>query len=446
MNRPGGDRRRPVGKNPPRERPRQEVVINGIAAGGEGVGRLQDGRAIFVHRTAPGERVLVQVVHERPRWARGRLIEVLEPSPDRREAPCPHYAECGGCTLEHLEYDAQLRTKSRIVADALARIGGIELDPPAVVPSPRQHRYRNRVSFALHRRGSGRVAAGFHALGDPDRIVPIDGSCLLPEESIGLVWDRLRANWGVDANRLPSGERLRLTLRSSAGGAVSLLIEGGYSQGKPEELVGLVEGLESVWHKPEARSATHVAGAPGLPEAWGEERFEVGGTAFLQVNREAAALLEEHVIATAGNVSGQHVIDAYCGIGLHARRLARLGAAVTGLELDGDAVRVADEAGTPGARYHQGRVEDLLEAALPGDLLILNPPRAGVDAAAIVPILNQPPQHIIYISCDPATLARDLKLLSSSFQLTSIRCFDLFPQTAHVETVVGLTRLATLPE
>ncbi|MEX2583028.1 MAG: class I SAM-dependent RNA methyltransferase [Gemmatimonadota bacterium] len=415
------------------------IEIESIAAGGEGVGRLPDGRAVFVHRTAPGESVEAQVTYERQRWARGRLLQVVTPSPERRAAPCPHYDECGGCTTEHLHYDAQLRVKSRIVADALARIGGLDVDAPAIVPSPREHRYRNRVSFALRRGGHGRVHAGFHALHDTGRIVPVDGTCLLPEEPIGAVWDRLRSGWGRDARRLPAGERLRLTLRATSAGDVSLVVEGGHSRGEPEELLERVEGLASIWYAPESGTSVLVAGAPGLPETWGEERFLLGGAAFLQINRSAAALLEDHVLALAGEVGGLRVVDAYCGIGLHARRLARAGAAVVGIELDPDAVRIT-AAALPESSFLEGRVEDRLPEALPADLLILNPPRAGVDAAVVEAIARSPAQRIIYISCDPATLARDLKRLGDLYHVTDIRCFDLFPQTAHTETVVQLTR------
>ncbi|MBX6366172.1 MAG: TRAM domain-containing protein, partial [Gemmatimonadetes bacterium] len=131
------------------------VHIRGIAAGGAGVGRLPDGRAVFVQRTAPGEEVEVRVVEERRRWARAELGRVLAPAPERREAPCPYYARCGGCTLEHLVYPAQLRAKAGIVADALRRIGGVTIEAPEVVASPREVRYRNRVSFTLLRLGRG---------------------------------------------------------------------------------------------------------------------------------------------------------------------------------------------------------------------------------------------------------------------------------------------------
>lgn len=437
----GGDRR---GPQAPRRAPNPiRVRIDSIAAGGEGVGRLPDGRVTFVHRTAPGDLAEIVLTEKKERWTRGRLLRVLEPSPERRDAPCPFYARCGGCTLEHMPYDAQLRAKSRIVADALTRIGGIAVEAPEVVPSPSEFRYRNRVSFALRRMEHGRVVAGFHALGEPDEIVDLDGGCLLFEEAIGRVWNGIRANWGPDARRLPSGERLRLTLRTNAAGEVSLLVEGGFLPGRPQELIAAVPGLVSVWHRPREAAAELIAGAPGLPETWGDETVELSGAAFLQVNRAAAALLEAQVMALVGDAAGQTVVDAYCGIGLHARRLARAGASVTGIELDPDAVAEARRSAPEGAVFVEGPVEALIGEHLPADLVILNPPRAGIAAEAADALVAAPARRIIYVSCNPATLARDLKRMSAAYRLESIRSFDLFPQTAHVETVALLVRTAT---
>jgi 23S rRNA (uracil1939-C5)-methyltransferase len=416
------------------------VTIDSIAAGGEGVGRLDDGRVVFVHRTAPGDRAEVALTERRERWARGQLLRVLDPSDLRREPPCAFYAECGGCTLEHMHYPAQLGAKARIVADAITRIGKISVEEPEVVPSPLEHRYRNRVSFALRRLGGGRVVAGFHALGDAERVVDIDGRCLLPEEPISRVWDRLRAAWGPDARLLPAGERLRLTLRANAAGEVTLLVEGGYSPGEPMELLRVVEGLTAVWYQPGGAGPELIAGAPGLPESWGDETLDLSGAAFLQVNRSAAALLEEHVMTIAGEVNGCRVLDAYCGVGLHARRLARAGATVVGIEVDTEAVAAANRTAPPNASFIEGAVELALPGLLPADLVIVNPPRAGLAAEVPDALRADPPARIIYISCNPATLARDLQRLGDTFELESLRSFDLFPQTAHVESVVALRR------
>lgn len=414
------------------------VSITGIAAGGAGVGRLQDGRVIFTHRTAPGDRAMVRLVERKKTWARGELVRVESPGPGRREAPCPYYARCGGCTLEHLEYNAQLEAKGQLVFDALTRIGKLEIARPGVVGSPREFRYRNRVSFTLVRLAN-RVIAGFHELNNPGHVLDIGSDCLLPEASVADAWKELRSAWGPNASLLPSGPKLRLTLRGSAEGAVSLVVEGGYSGGRAEELLQAAPRIRSVWHKPHAESPLELlAGQSALTESWQDEDLDLSGSVFLQVNREAASLLEEHVVALAGNVEGKDVVDAYCGVGLHARRLARQGAHVTGIELDPLAIDEARAANVPNAEFICGRTEDELPRFLPADLAIINPPRAGIHEAAAQTLSDHPAAQLIYISCNPATLARDLARMNSAYRVQSIQCFDLFPQTAHVETVVEL--------
>ena len=416
-----------------------QVTIDAIAAGGAGVGRAPDGRALFVHRTAPGELVTARITEKKPRFARGQLIRVDEPSAHRRTAPCSYYDRCGGCTLEHLQYDAQLAVKARIVADAVARIGGMTINVPEVVPSPFELRYRNRVSFTLVRLGDGQVRAGFHEIHRPDRVLDIDESCLMPEAAVAEAWQRLRAAWGRNASRLPSGQRLRLTLRATAAGDAALLVQGGFGPGRPDELLPRVPMLRAIWHQPRpGDEPVLLAGSDRLGERWQDEDIELGGAVFLQVNREAAVLLENHVLEVAGDVENRVVVDAYCGVGLHTRRLSARGARVTGIELDSRAIGEA-ERGAPGAHFITDTVEAALPSVLPVDLVVVNPPRAGLDAAVVAALVAQPPDRIIYISCDPATLARDLKRLAPAFALRSIRCFDLFPQTAHVETVVELT-------
>ena len=413
-----------------------ETEITGIAAGGAGVGRLPDGRVTFVHRTAPGERVAVRLTESRRRWTRSQLVRIQSPSSARREAPCPHYDRCGGCTLEHMVYEAQLEAKGRLVADALQRIGKLSVGPPEVVPSPREFRYRNRVSFTL-RRERGGVVAGFHELDRPDRIFNVTEACLLPEEPVAEAWGALRQAWGEDAHRLPSGDELRLTLRGTRAGAVSLAIDGGYAPGRPEDLVQRVGLLEAVWHRPEGAGEYRLLAGTGVEDRWTDEELELSGDVFTQVNRDAAALLEEHVLHRLRETGPARLLDAYCGVGLYARRLEREGVDVVGIEAHPDAVRQARDA-VGDARVLEGRVEDRIAEVLPVDAVILNPPRTGLDPAVVEALREQPPQTILYVSCDPATLARDLKRLGEDFRLTGIRAFDLFPQTAHVETVVEL--------
>lgn len=419
--------------------PTVRLQIERIAAGGAGVGRGPDARVLFVQRTAPGDLVEAELTEQKQRWGRARLLRVVEAGPQRRAAPCPHYERCGGCTLEHLQYQAQLDAKRALAADALARIGGLTL--PAAFPitgSPQEFRYRNRASFRLRRLGRT-VVAGFHELARPAHVLDIDERCLLPEQPLATVWGELRRSWGPGAALLPAGGSLRLTLRTTLDGQATLLIQGGHSRGDPEAVLRRVPALAAIWLSPSSGQAPVLAaGADEVAETWGEDTIKLSGGSFLQVNRAAAALLEAHVLTLAGDVAGRTVVDAYCGVGLYARRLARARARVVGLELDPAAVQQAHLANAGDAVFRAGLVEDLLPAALPADLVILNPPRTGLHEAVIATLRQEPPARIIYVSCDPATLARDLGRLAGRFVLRSLHCFDLFPQTAHVETVAEL--------
>lgn len=414
------------------------VEITGIASSGAGVGRLPDGRVTFVHRTAPGDEADVRVVEERGRWTRSELLGIRRPATGRRDSPCPHYDRCGGCTLEHMEYPAQLAAKSGIVGDALQRIGKLDVEAPEIVASPDEFRYRNRVSFTL-RRSDGGVEAGFHALEDPDALVDITAACLLPEPAIAEVWGRLREAWGPEAQRLPSGQELRLTVRASRAGDVTLAVDGGYAPGRPDELIGAVTGLAAIWHRPVgAKQYRRLVGTESLREQWADHEAELSGDVFTQVNRKAAALLTSYVLDRVVQGRPDHVVDAYCGVGLYARSLVGEGVGVTGIEAHPAAIREAERA-APSARFLEGRVEDLLAGALPADAAILNPPRAGLADAVPEVLTARPPARLVYVSCDPATLARDLARLEAAYTVVAVRAFDLFPQTAHVETVVELS-------
>ncbi len=410
------------------------VRVRAIAAGGAGVAELPDGRVVFVHRTAPGDRARIRLTRSKSAWAQGELLELLEPGPGRREAPCPHYARCGGCTLEHLDYPEQLRWKGRLVSDALTRIGGMETAAPDPSPSPREVRYRNRVSFTLKRLRSGRVVAGFHELERPARVVDLGGDCLLPEAPVARAWDALRGAWGPGARRLPAGGTLRLTLRAVEGGVV-LVVEGGRGSGDAPALLDAVPDLQAVWRKDAKGPAQLLAGRGDTTEAWLGERFPVGASAFLQVNREAAELLHAAVVEAVDAAPGDAVVDAYCGVGVYGRTLARAGARVTGIELDAEAAAAARHAAPDGFSVLEGPVELRLPEALPARRVVLNPPRTGLHEAVPARLVASGVERLVYVSCDPATLARDAARLEERYRLAGVRAFDLFPQTAHVETV-----------
>ncbi len=418
------------------------VQIDRIIAGGDGLARQSDGPVVFVPRTAPGERVEVEIVEEHRQWARGRALRILDPGAERREAPCPYYDVCGGCQLQHLEYEAQLRAKSSIIGDALKRLGGIDVGEPEVVGSTLELDYRNRVTFVLKRKDGG-VVAGFHTLEKADDVVDIE-RCPLAEPAINSVWSALRAAWGPGAERLPAGDELRLTLRATQAGEVGLTIGRGEGDGQPDELLPAVEGLGTIWRTAESGAIEWYYGEAALSDRWGEHDVRVVANAFLQVNRGVGEKLDAYVREQLQPVAGKRIIDAYCGFGLRSLQLAWQGARVVGIDTDEEAIASAAEAATESgasARFVPASVEDVMAWELPADLVALNPPRRGVGKAVVEALLKDRPARIVYVSCDPATLARDLKALSARFELGAIRGFDMFPQTAHVETVVTLDRM-----
>lgn len=415
--------------------------IDGVSSDGAGVGRTAEGQVIFVPRTAPGDLAVVEIVAARPRWLRARLIELRTHGGGRRTAPCPYYDTCGGCALQHLNYPDQLSAKGRIVTDALARIGGQGTLPAVAMhaASPETH-YRNRITLGLVRLSGGRVRAGFRRLGRPREILDVDGSCLLPEAPVAAAWNALRQGWGAGAKKLPSGPKLRLTLRASVGGAVMLVIEGGRGSGDPANLCARVPGLVSIWHQPDGAVGAPrlLMGEESLRDRWHGEEIDVWPRAFLQANRAGAEKLQRHVVRMAGSANGKRVLDAYSGYGGLGRRLARAGARVLAIEEDPEAARMAKTMPAEGFRFLIGTVEERLQEALPADLVIMNPPRIGAREGVMEALAASGPARIIYASCDPATLARDVRRLGDGYRITHLHGFDLFPQTSTIETVLVL--------
>ncbi len=414
-----------------------EVTIESIGAGGFGVGSLPEGKVVFVPRTAPGDRVRIRLVKEKSRWARGELLECLEEGTGRRRAACPLYHRCDGCSLQHLVYDEQLHWKSLLVGDSLRRIGKIDVDNPEVVPSPLELRYRNRVTFTLRRLPGGRIVAGLRELGHRGRVLDLGAQCLLPEESIRTVWEALREEWGIGARRLPGGRQIRLTLQNGLNG-VSLLVRGGKGRGEPVALLDRVDGLSSVWHEERGGAPKLLAGESTVRIGWGEEVLELKGGGFVQVNADLGRVLYDYVLGEVGKVEGRRIIDAYCGPGVVGRSLASQGAEVSGIDVSAPGALAPGMPDSSRFKHVVGRVEKELKRLLPADVVLLNPPRSGLDASIPAALIEKPAEKAVYVSCDPATLARDLWRLGDGYRVTRVRSFDLFPQTGHVETVVTL--------
>lgn len=422
----------------------RELTVESIAVGGDGVAREAGGRVVFVPRTAPGDRLVARLVTEHDSWARAHPVRLLEAGPRRREAPCPYYDACGGCQLQHLERAGELAAKREAVRDALERIGGLTPEvEPVRDPGPSLG-YRNRIALTL-RRAEGRVRAGYHRWDEPDRLVDVS-TCPLAEEPVNRAWSALRETWGGEAERLPTGRELRLTLRASAAGATVLLVEGGRDpKGDPGAVVEAVPGLSGYFWRPERGRRRLLAGEPRLREVRDGVELELGPETFVQVNREVAAAIEEHLDRLLAErmegPAGLRILDLYAGVGLRALRWSEAGARTVACERDGEAVeagrRAADRRGTDVA-FHAADVEERLDGLLPADLAVVNPPRAGLSGEVAGRLADADVEAVAYVSCDPATLARDLERMGSGWRIVSVQPFDAFPQTAHVETVVWM--------
>jgi 23S rRNA (uracil1939-C5)-methyltransferase len=399
-----------------------DLDIESIAAGGDGVART--GRlVVFVPRTAPGDVARVRLRRGR-HFARGTLEGIVRPGPDRIEPPCAHYTRdrCGGCQLQHVSYAGQLGAKRGIIHDALRRIGHRDVEAPQVRPSEAPWRYRRKLTLTVRRTGAGWVG-GLHAYDNPVDVFRL-ADCPITDEQVLVVWREVfRA-----ARYYPDAATFRAAVRLVADQAV-LVVEGGKRWPSARRFFEAVPSLAALWWEPDGDRRRLVA----------ERTIVPGGASFGQVNTEVARALRDYVVERARAHAPRHLVDAYAGTGETALPLATSGVRVTALELDPEAVAACNSRLPAGSRAIAGRVEDLLASVLPADVVILNPPRAGVHKVVTTTLAaaDPPPGAVIYVSCNPATLARDLTRLPS-YRIASLLGFDMFPQTAHVETVCEL--------
>jgi len=404
------------------------VRIHGIATGGEGVGRLPDGVTVFVPRTAPGDLVEVDVTERRPRWARGRLRILVESSGLRIAPSCPHYEAdaCGGCQLQHLAPEAQRAAKSTIVRDVIERVGRRPLDLPAVVPAPAPWRYRTKITLAV---AEGAVRLGFHRYDQPGSVFDLEDCPIAAAPLMEL----LRGVRAARA-RLPRGAA-QVVLRLDRAGRGHVLVVGGDPPWDAAALVAAFpDPVPAVWWKPADGAVRAMAGT--------ESAFPV--LAFQQVNPVLADRIRHDAAAWLEGAGGAVAWDLYGGVGDGARLLAAAGATVWSVDADRSATAWAERQpvpdGTP-PTYITGRVEEVLHRLPDPELVLLNPPRAGAGRRVTQALdrLGQASRvrRLAYVSCDPATLARDLTRLPA-YQLRRVVAYDLFPQTAHVEVLALL--------
>ena len=407
-----------------------------------------DSRAVFVPFLLPGELARVRPIEQKKKFIRARVEQILEPSPERIAAPCPHFGVCGGCNYQHLGYPAQLRAKGDILRETLSRIGHVRWEGPIQTRSFPQFYYRNRAQWKI-RRLDGRARIGYFQAGS-QTLCPV-GACpiLSPllERTLQRIGELLGAGnalAGVDEiEAFADGEDRRLLLNCS----VAQLPR---DAGLAETLRGAVPEIESLLFVELSEGKMSLDGPGHLSYAVGQHTYRVGHLSFFQVNRYA---LDAAVSLVCGDRRGKLALDLYAGVGLFSVPLARQFERVIAVESNPAAARDlefnlhASGGASPTARLSTAEVflERWRDAV---DFVTLDPPRAGVAEPALRQLRKFGPREIVYLSCDPATLARDLAILAaqddgvSRFDIRDVYLIDIFPQTYHMEALVRLERRA----
>ena len=425
------------------------LTVTGAASELQGVGRL-DGRAVIVPGALPGETVEIEIVREQERYLVARLNRVLSPSPDRRAGDCRYAAECGGCQARHMTYELSLSLKKQRVADALQRIGGFS--EPLVFDTlgmAEPEHCRNKAEYAI---GGDRIGL---RRADNRGILPVE-DCLLQKEGSVRAMRALRT-WLKAHPATPL--KYLVTRVSRAGDVMAILsFEGGWDASEAARAVSsALPEVKSVYACRLRPGHAHaldgecrlISGDAALKDELGGIGFTLAPQTFFQVNPAQVEALYETALRFAGLTGRELVVDAYCGAGSIALYMAKHAARVVGIEISPEAVRDAREnakrAGLSGkADFFPGRAEaalpEMLRKGLKPDVVVVDPPRKGLDGALTKALTDAAPPRIVYVSCDPGTLARDLKILrEGGYTLQKVQPVDMFPWTAHVETCVLLS-------
>ncbi len=407
------------------------VEIDRIAAGGDGVGRMSDGLVVFVPRTAPGDKAEVELLTRNRSFARARLLGLASEGPDRVEPTCSHYRvdNCGGCQLQHLSPAAQLEVKRALVGDALRRIGHRDVADPSIISASEPWRYRSKITLSV---SNGHL--GLHVQNRPDRIFDLK-DCLIAGARIMELWAELRKH----VRLFPSG-MTGLVLREDREGGLHVVCLGGEAVWNANDLVAaLPDPAVSIWWQPER----------GVPRVVAGRQTTFPAVAFEQVNMELAARVRSEAVDGLGEIRGSAVWDLYSGVGDAGESLADAGARVWCVDSDRSAVRWGKRRHRTGSDVPRlgsltricGRVEDELARLPEPEAVVVNPPRTGMHRSVSQKLERwagaKRGRLLSYVSCDPATLARDLNRMPS-LEIRSVRAYDLFPQTSHVETLVVL--------
>ena len=409
------------------------VPIERLAAGGDGVGKAPTGKVVFVSRTCPGDVAEVEITQEKARHAHAKVLSLKVRGAERVVPECAHYTDdrCGGCQWQHVSLKVQREAKSRLVGDALRRIGGLDIADPEIVPSSVNWRYRSKITLTVKRGSGGRKTwIGLRRQGEPGRVFDLR-DCKITGERIVAVWDTLSKKRALIPDFVDS-----IVLKEDREGRIHVVLQGG-REVRPLGPLAEAVGLDQVtyWWQPldGAARAVHgqVTGYPAL--------------AFEQSNRALADTIRRRAVkGLKVGTSDKVAWDLYGGVGDTARMLAKGGLEVWSLDSDRAAVAWAEKAfGDPKVHMVAEMVETGLSRLPKPDLVVVNPPRTGM-AEKLARTLNNwalesENPRLAYISCNPATLARDLSKMDA-FRVSEVTAFDLFPHTSHVETLAILGR------
>lgn len=440
-----------------------EIEITGMTEDGSGVGRAEN-RAVFVPYTIVGEVVEVIIIKVNKNYAVGKLSRVITPSEARTKAECPHFYKCGGCQLQHMDYEAELKYKHQKVEDCIRRIAKLDVDVSPIVGSDEIYRYRNKVQMPVSDKGIGFYRKNSHDVIDMD-------DCLLQSKSAAYLTKTVREwknMYNISAYDEKSGNGLirHIYTRDGDGGTLFVIVAAKDKLPKQNELTDMLKkcakdhniNLAGILLNVNSKKTNTVLGENnivlwGSDKIWdvlGGTKFEISPNSFYQVNKNQTVRLYNIAAKMAHLTGGETVWDLYCGIGTIGLFCAKSAKEILGIECVSQAVENAkinaNLNGMENANYICKKVEDAADDALKTgsvpDVVFLDPPRKGCEESLLDTVIKVSPKKIVYISCKPSTLARDLKYLTEKgYDVKKITPVDMFPRTSHVETVVLMTRV-----
>lgn len=451
-----------------------EIIIEDMTLSGEGVGKI-DGYALFVKDTVPGDKVVVKVTKTKKNYGYGRLMEIIEPSADRVEAKCPVARACGGCTLMALDYNKQLEFKNQLIRNNLERIGGLKgVELPPVIGMDEPYRYRNKAQFPVGTDKEGNIVMGFYA-GRTHSIVPCEDCLIGADINAGIlakikeymVKNKVSAYDEVLHKGLVRHVLIRMGF--STGEIMVCLVVNGTTLRNEDELVKMLNSLEFENDRKIAsiminvnREKTNVIlgqecrllyGKPYIEDYIGDIKYQISPLSFYQVNPVQTKKLYDLALEYAELTGNETVWDLYCGIGTISLFLAQKAKQVYGVEIIPQAIENAKNNakinGISNAEFFVGKAEEVLpekyEAEqIYAEVIVVDPPRKGCDETLLDTMVKMQPERIVYVSCDSATLARDLKyLVEHGYKVKKVQGVDQFCHSGHVECVTLLQRKNT---